>query len=88
VLPDVLSRAENWLGLTELSRETELAKTTVHRLAEQLVDIGAAQRMRNIPADPSRGQGMSPNCVWHSTYTAVSCSRNPLTLWTSGKPPC
>jgi IclR family transcriptional regulator, acetate operon repressor len=55
VLLDVLSRAENGLGLTELSRETELAKTTVHRLAEQLVDIGAAQRMRNIPADPSRG---------------------------------
>jgi hypothetical protein len=42
---------------------------------------------RNIPADPFRGQGMSPNCVWHSRYTAVSCSRNPLTLWTSGKPP-
>jgi DNA-binding IclR family transcriptional regulator len=55
VLLDVLSRAENGLGLTELSRETELAKATVHRLAEQLVDIGAAQRMRNIPADPSRG---------------------------------
>ena len=28
---------------------------------------------------------MSPNCVWHSKYTAVPCSRNPLTLWTSGK---
>ena len=28
---------------------------------------------------------MSANCVWHSKYTAVSCSRNPLTLWTSGK---
>ena len=55
MLLDVLSRAENGLGLTELSRETELAKTTVHRLAEQLVDIGPAQRMRNIPADPSRG---------------------------------
>src|SRR5271170_7442555 len=35
---------------------------------------------RNIPADPSRGQGISSNCVWYSKYTAVSCSRNPLTL--------
>jgi hypothetical protein len=87
VLLDLLSRAENGLGLTELSRETELAKTTVHRLAEQLVDIGAFQRMRSIPADPFRGQGMSLNCVWHLKYTAVSCSRNPWTLWTSGKPP-
>jgi hypothetical protein len=26
---------------------------------------------RNIPADPSRGLGMSPNCVWRSRYIAV-----------------
>jgi hypothetical protein len=42
---------------------------------------------RNTPADPSRGQRILPNCVWLSRYTAVSCSRNPLTLWTSGEPP-
>jgi hypothetical protein len=28
---------------------------------------------------------MSPNCVRRSEYTAVSCSRNPLTLWTNGE---
>src|ERR1700751_2524215 len=27
---------------------------------------------------------MSPNCVWDSKYNPVWCSRNPLTLWTSG----
>src|ERR1700722_3323151 len=43
---------------------------------------------RNVPADPSRGQGMSPNCVWHSKYTAVSCSRNPLTLHHRGRWVC
>ena len=42
---------------------------------------------RSTPADPSRGQGMSPNYVWRSKYTAVLSSRNPLTLWTSGEPP-
>jgi hypothetical protein len=26
---------------------------------------------RNTPADPSRGRGMSPSCVWLSRYTAV-----------------
>src|SRR6476620_8758202 len=26
---------------------------------------------RNTPADPFRGLGMSPNCVWRSKYTAV-----------------
>jgi putative methionine-R-sulfoxide reductase with GAF domain len=41
----------------------------------------------NVPADPSRGQGTSSNCLWHSKYTADLCSRNPLTPWTSGKPP-
>ena len=42
---------------------------------------------RNTPADPSRGQGISPNYVWLSRYTAVLSSRNPLTLWTSAEPP-
>ena len=38
-------------------------------------------------ADPCRGLGMSPNRVWHSKYTADSCSRNRLRLWMSGRPP-
>jgi sugar diacid utilization regulator len=29
------------------------------------------RRTRSEPADPSPGQGMSPNCVWLSRYTAV-----------------
>jgi len=35
------------LGLTELACNTGLAKTTVHRLAEQLVAVGAVQRIEH-----------------------------------------
>jgi IclR family acetate operon transcriptional repressor len=41
----MLGRTDTGLGLTELSRATGLAKTTVHRLAEQLVAGGAAPRI-------------------------------------------
>lgn len=44
-LLDVLSHADNGLGVTELARKTGFAKTTVYRLAEQLVEVGAAQRV-------------------------------------------
>ena len=44
---DVLGRADLGLGLTELAQATGLAKTTVHRLAEQLVDVDAVQRVGN-----------------------------------------
>jgi IclR family transcriptional regulator, acetate operon repressor len=47
VLLEVLSRADSGLGLTELARETGLAKTTAHRLAEQLVAIGAIQHIEH-----------------------------------------
>lgn len=43
----VLGGADAGLGLTELAHQTGLAKTTVHRLAEQLVDIGALQRVEH-----------------------------------------
>lgn len=42
---DVLGRADTGLGLAGLVRETGLAKTTVLRLAEQLVAVGAVQRI-------------------------------------------
>ena len=31
----------------------------------------ACVESRNTPADPSRGQGMSPNYVWPSKYIAA-----------------
>lgn len=43
VLLENLSCAEDGLCLTELVHKSGLAKTTVHRLVEQLVDVGAAQ---------------------------------------------
>ena len=40
---DALARADEGLGLTALARASGLAKTSVHRLAEQLVTLGAVQ---------------------------------------------
>jgi DNA-binding IclR family transcriptional regulator len=41
---DALARADDGLGLTALARASGLAKTSAHRLAEQLVTLGAVQR--------------------------------------------
>jgi DNA-binding IclR family transcriptional regulator len=41
---DVLAHADEGLGLTALARATGLAKTSAHRLAQQLVTLGAAER--------------------------------------------
>jgi IclR family acetate operon transcriptional repressor len=38
-----LAQADHGLGLTALTRATGLAKTSVHRIAEQLVTLGAVQ---------------------------------------------
>jgi IclR family acetate operon transcriptional repressor len=40
---DALAHADQGLGLTALARASGLAKTSVHRLAEQLVTLGAVQ---------------------------------------------
>jgi hypothetical protein len=40
---DALAHADEGLGLTALARASGLAKTSVHRLAEQLVMLGAVQ---------------------------------------------
>jgi IclR family transcriptional regulator, acetate operon repressor len=42
---DALGQAENGLGLTALAHASGLAKTSAYRLAEQLVDLGALQRV-------------------------------------------
>jgi DNA-binding IclR family transcriptional regulator len=40
---DALAHADAGLGLTALARDSRLAKTSAHRLAEQLVTLGAVQ---------------------------------------------
>jgi DNA-binding IclR family transcriptional regulator len=40
---DALTHADDGLGLTALARASGLAKTSAHRLAEQLVGLGAVQ---------------------------------------------
>ena len=42
---EALGQSEDGLGLTDLTRTTGLAKTSVYRLAGQLVSLGAAQRV-------------------------------------------
>jgi IclR family acetate operon transcriptional repressor len=42
---DALAHAESGLGLTALARASGLAKTSAHRLAEQLVALGAVQSL-------------------------------------------
>jgi len=42
---DALAHAHTGLGLTDLARASGLAKTSAHRLAEQLVALGAVQRV-------------------------------------------
>jgi DNA-binding IclR family transcriptional regulator len=41
---DALARADEGLGLTALARSSGLAKSSVHRLAEQLLTLGAVER--------------------------------------------
>ena len=41
---DALGRADGGLGLSDLSRESGLAKASTYRLAEQLVSLGAVRR--------------------------------------------
>jgi DNA-binding IclR family transcriptional regulator len=44
---DALADADEGLGLTALARDSGLAKTSTHRLAEQLVTLGAVERFNN-----------------------------------------
>jgi DNA-binding IclR family transcriptional regulator len=44
---DALAHADDGLGLTALARVSGLAKTSAHRLAEQLVRLGAVQRVEH-----------------------------------------
>jgi IclR family acetate operon transcriptional repressor len=44
---DALAHVDEGLGLTALARASGLAKTSAHRLAEQLVMLGAVQRVEH-----------------------------------------
>src|ERR1700722_587331 len=44
---DALAHAEEGLGLTALARVSGIAKTSAHRLAEQLVALGAVERFNH-----------------------------------------
>jgi DNA-binding IclR family transcriptional regulator len=44
---DALAQADEGLGLTALARSSGLAKSSAHRLAEQLLTLGAVERFNN-----------------------------------------
>lgn len=44
IVLDALARVPAGAGLSALARDTGLSKATVHRLLEQLVNLGAVQR--------------------------------------------
>jgi DNA-binding IclR family transcriptional regulator len=62
---DAVARSDEGLGLTALARATGLAKTSAHRLAEQLVTLGAVERFdRRYYVGPRMlriGQRWQPN---------------------------
>jgi DNA-binding IclR family transcriptional regulator len=62
---DALAHAEEGLGLTALARASGLAKTSAHRLAEQLVALGAVERVSHRyfvgPRMMRIGQRWQPN---------------------------
>jgi DNA-binding IclR family transcriptional regulator len=73
---DALARADEGLGLTALARASGLAKTSTHRLAEQLVTLGAAQCIEHRyyvgPRMLRIGQRWQPNpLLW-------SCAQAPV----------
>jgi DNA-binding IclR family transcriptional regulator len=64
---DALADAEEGLGLTALARAAGLAKTSTYRLAEQLADLGAVQRVQRRyyigPRIGDMGQQWQPDPV-------------------------
>jgi DNA-binding IclR family transcriptional regulator len=64
---DALAHADEGLGLTALARVSGLAKTSAHRLAEQLVTLGAVERFSHRyfvgPRMMRIGQRWQPNPV-------------------------
>lgn len=81
---DALAHADAGLGLTALARATGLAKTSAHRLAEQLVTLGAAQcfdhRYYVGPRMSRIGQRWQPNpllrrCACEPVHTLAVQSR-------------
>lgn len=78
---DALARAPLGAGLSALARNTGLPKATVHRLLEQLVDLGAVQRH-------DRGYCVGRLLArigdsWQPHPGLVKASRGPLSLLSS-----
>ena len=56
--------------LTVMAAFAQLERDTMIERTRTPSATGCAES-RNTPADPSRGQGMSPNCVWRSRSIAI-----------------
>jgi DNA-binding IclR family transcriptional regulator len=81
---DALAQADEGLGLTALARASGLAKTSAHRIAEQLVELDAVERFNDRYFVGSRmmciGQRWQPDpvlrrCAQRPVHTLAAQSR-------------
>jgi DNA-binding IclR family transcriptional regulator len=86
---DALAHADEGLGLTELARASGLAKSSAHRLAEQLLTLGALERVSHRYFVGSRmmriGQRWQPDpvlrhCAQRPVHTLAVQSRATASL--------
>src|SRR5271155_2205120 len=73
---DALAYADEGLGLTALARESGLAKTSAHRLAEQLVTLGAVERFSHRYFVGPRMMRIGQR--WHPDPVLRRCAQRPV----------
>src|ERR1700761_3695898 len=73
---DALAHADEGLGLTALARASGLAKSSAHRLAEQLVSLGAVERISHRYYVGS--QMMRIGQRWQPDPVLRRCAKGPI----------
>jgi DNA-binding IclR family transcriptional regulator len=73
---DALAHADDGLGLTALARSSGLAKTSAHRLAEQLVTLGAVERCNHRYFVGSRMMRIGQR--WQPDPVLRRCAQKPV----------
>ena len=76
---DALAHADNGLGLSALACASGLAKTSAYRLAEQLVSLGAVQRVDQRYYVGARIGRIGQR--WQPSLSYAEQHRRPYTRW-------